>query len=74
MVPPLGAGRSPTDEFFWREIMHDTVYFTLPPRIEHTLILIGIEKKPIVIISISITTAIQVIIFVLEMIFICLLF
>ena len=43
-------------------------------RTEHALIPIGIEKKPIIIISISIITAIQLIIFVLEMLFICLFF
>ena len=30
MVPPLGAGRSPTDEFFREKIMRDTVYFIVP--------------------------------------------
>jgi hypothetical protein len=30
VVPPLGAGRSPTDEFFREKIMRDIVYFTPP--------------------------------------------
>ncbi len=34
MVPPLGAGRSPTDEFFLEKIMRDTVYIIVPTSIE----------------------------------------
>ena len=34
MFPPLGAGRSPTDEFFREKIMRDTVYIIVPTSIE----------------------------------------